>query len=310
MYSKDPDRERASSMLRALWPAMVAWLEWIERARRGPHGAAVIVHPWESGMDNSPSWDEPLQAVAPAGPERINRRDVRTVAAAQRPSEDEYRRYLGIVEALRAAEWDSETQAAASPFVVEDPAFTAIAARAATDLAAAGQDAGLDASAVAGAADRWAGGLESLWDDGLEWYRPFDVHAGKAVGPRTSVGAVALWAPIDRDRARSVAGQIEKWRDRLPWSVPTTDPTDKSFDPVRYWRGPVWVLVNWLIASGLHDSGSGALGETLRRETLQLVGRSFSEYYDPTSGAGIGGEGFSWSAALTLAWLAGCPLPS
>ena len=29
----------------------------------------------------------------------------------------------------------------------------------------------------------------------------------------------------------------------------------------------------------------------------------FREYYDPRDGEGIGGRGFSWSAALTLAWL-------
>jgi hypothetical protein len=33
------------------------------------------------------------------------------------------------------------------------------------------------------------------------------------------------------------------------------------------------------------------------------VERGFTEYYDPRNSAGIGGHGFSWSAALTLAWL-------
>ena len=30
----------------------------------------------------------------------------------------------------------------------------------------------------------------------------------------------------------------------------------------------------------------------------------FAEYFDPRDGTGIGGQGFSWSAALTLDWLA------
>ena len=33
-----------------------------------PHSATVFpknTHPWETGMDNSPAWDEPLQAVPP-----------------------------------------------------------------------------------------------------------------------------------------------------------------------------------------------------------------------------------------------------
>ena len=44
--------------------------------------------------------------------------------------------------------------------------------------------------------------------------------------------------------------------------------------------------------------------ETLRHATRALVQKwGFSEYYDARTGEGIGGRAFSWSAALTLAWL-------
>ena len=43
--------------------------------------------------------------------------------------------------------------------------------------------------------------------------------------------------------------------------------------------------------------------EALRAETRVLVEQGFTEYYDPRDGTGIGGQGFSWSAALTLDWL-------
>jgi len=77
-----------------------------------------------------------------------------------------------------------------------------------------------------------------------------------------------------------------------------------EFDPVRYWRGPVWVLVNWLVADGCLRAERADRAEALRRSTLELVAREgFREYYDASTGAGIGGRAFSWSAALTLAWL-------
>jgi hypothetical protein len=64
------------------------------------------------------------------------------------------------------------------------------------------------------------------------------------------------------------------------------------------------VLVNWLVADGCARSGYAERAEQLRASTLALVARAgFSEYYDATTGQGIGGHGFSWSAALTLAWL-------
>ena len=303
LFAGDPDRPRAVRALRSLWPRLVAWLAWIDRARRGPHGAAVIVHPWESGMDNSPSWDDPLSVVPEASDAHIDRRDVATVAADERPSQREYRQYLGIVETLRAAGWDSERQPGDSPFAVEDPCFTAVTARAAADLAAVASAADLDGRQPARIAATARAGLDALWDDDLGWFRPYDVIGRRSTGPATSIGLVALWGGISGERAQRMVERIDKWRGVLPWSIPTTDPKGSSFDPVRYWRGPVWVLVNWLAADGLGLGGFAEQAAALRDATRSLVEQEFSEYYDPRSARGIGGQGFSWSAALTLAWL-------
>jgi hypothetical protein len=303
LFETDPDRSRAVSGVRSLWPSMVAWLSWLERARKGPHGACVIVHPWESGMDNSPSWDAPLAAAPEVRDDHIERRDVRTVSAAQRPSQKEYRQYLGIVEKLKAAGWNTERQPEDSPFAVEDPSFTAIAARAAADLAAIASDAGEDGSRVAAMAATFKTGLEAMWDEAESWYRPFDTRRSAFVGPATSVGLVAVWAGVDPERVRAVVRRIDEWTSGLACGVPTTDPGDVSFDPLRYWRGPVWVLINWLVAQGLEKGGYEDHAESLKATTRGLVDRGFSEYYDPRNGDGIGGHGFSWSAALTLDWL-------
>ena len=303
LFAGDPDRDRALSSFRSLWPHLVAWLSWIERARQGPHGASVIVHPWESGMDNSPSWDQSLSVVPEMSNEHIERRDVATVSADQRPSSREYRQYLGIVEVLRTAGWNTERQPADSPFAVEDPGFTAITARAAADLAAVATAAGVDVRASTRLAESLGTGLHALWDDDMGWYRPYDVLAKCAVGPATSTGLVALWAGVPVARVHRMLARVDSWRTTLPAAIPTSQPDDPSFDPIRYWRGPVWVLINWLVADGLARAGFTDRASALRTATRTLVARSFSEYYDPRNAAGIGGQGFSWSAALTLAWL-------
>ncbi len=306
LFATDPDRDRAKQALQALWPGMIGWLAWIRRARSGPHGACVVVHPWESGMDNSPSWDQPLSSVPEATHIHLERRDVATVSAQQRPSTREYRQYLGIVEALRTAGWDTERQAADSPFAVEDPSFTAITARAAGDLAAVAAAAGLDASEPQQLADGARAGLDALWDDGIGWFRPYDLRSQTSIGPATSSGLIALYAGVAEARLDRMRLRLDAWNRTLPVGIPTADPGDPAFDPIRYWRGPVWVLVNWLVADGLSRSGRPELAEraeTLRVATRALVEQGFSEYYDPRTSAGIGGQGFSWSAALTLAWL-------
>ena len=107
-----------------------------------------------------------------------------------------------------------------------------------------------------------------------------------------------------------MAARLDTWSQTLAAGIATTDPEDPSFDPIRYWRGPVWVLVNWLVADGLRRRGHQEdvqRAEALRLTTRALVEQGFSEYYDPRNRAGIGGQGFSWSAALTLAWLTAEP---
>jgi hypothetical protein len=303
LFVTDPDRERAREQIGLLWPRLVAWLAWIERARTGPHLAAVVVHPWESGMDNSPAWDEPLAVTPRVTHERLERRDTVTVSARQRPSTTEYSHYLGIVHALRRAGWDTERQVGDSPFAVEDPAFTAITARAALDLAEIADAAGQDGADVARLATQARTGLDRLWDEDAGWYRAYDVRAGAPIGPATASGLVALYGGVDGVHAERMVERMTGWSDAVKYEVASSDPHDAGFDPIRYWRGPVWVLVNWLVADGMQRAGLGDHAESLRVETRSLVEQGVTEYYDPRDGTGIGGHGFSWSAALTLAWL-------
>jgi glycogen debranching enzyme len=242
--------------------------------------------------------------VPEASDEHVERRDVATVAADERPSQHEYRQYLGIVESLRAAGWDTERQATDSPFAVEDPTFTAITARAAADLAAVAAAVGMDGHPAVRLAVAAGVGLQALWDEQLGWFRPYDIRAQRACGPITSTGLVAVWAGVRPAQLARMLAHLDGWENIVPHGVPTTDPGDPSFDPIRYWRGPVWVLVNWLVADGLTRAGFADRSELLRSRTRALVESGFSEYYDPRTSEGIGGHGFSWSAALTLAWLA------
>jgi glycogen debranching enzyme len=33
------------------------------------------------------------------------------------------------------------------------------------------------------------------------------------------------------------------------------DPTSERFNPKKYWRGPVWINLNWILYNGLKDYG-------------------------------------------------------
>ena len=77
--------------LTALVPKLLAWHRWCYAAR-DPHdtGLVSIIHPWESGMDNSPLWDDALNAVEPGPPVAHLRKDTGFAAANHRPTAPEW----------------------------------------------------------------------------------------------------------------------------------------------------------------------------------------------------------------------------
>ena len=85
--------------------------------------------------------------------------------------------------------------------------------------------------------------------------------------------------------------------------VPSTDPGFAGFEPKRYWRGPIWAVVNWMIAAGFAAANDTTSAARIRADTVALIEASgLSEYFDPMTGEGIGGADFSWTAAIYLLW--------
>jgi hypothetical protein len=59
-----------------------------------------------------------------------------------------------------------------------------------------------------------------------------------------------------------------------------------------------------MIGIGLSEMGYTRWGERVRSDTRQLIGASgMYEYFCPLTGRGIGGDDFSWTAAIWLRWL-------
>ena len=98
------------------------------------------------------------------------------------------------------------------------------------------------------------------------------------------------------DHFDRIASQVE-------YMIPSFDPNSEGFDPQRYWRGPVWHVINNRIGLGLQEIGELDRSERVRRDTARLTEKSgFSEYFDPLTGEGLGGKSFTWTASVYLDW--------
>lgn len=72
------------------------------------------------------------------------------------------------------------------------------------------------------------------------------------------------------------------------YTIPNYDTRAEDFDRANYWRGPVWININWMLADGLARYGYTLKADSLRRDLLQLPIRfGFYEYFDSFTGKGF-----------------------
>ena len=268
----------------------------------------MLVHPWESGRDNSLEWDLPLWGVAPTVTV-LRRRDTDSVDAVERPSDEHYRRFLTLVCHGTSHGWPQDQLARGGPFRILDPGFSAILARACVDLAWLAAE--LNDRALAEesqhAGERVTTALRARADaDGL--IRAVDLVHGEAL-PVTSAGsALALLSPgLEQRTVNAVRDLVIDGALSSPVGVRSLDRDHPELAPRNYWRGPAWANVTWLSAHALSLGEQRAAAELRSRMLHSIGGGGMREYFEPDSGRGLGARDFAWTAALALRDLADAP---
>jgi len=299
------DNGDAEARMAAIYPALMRNHRWWQRARDPLRtGLVATLHPWETGMDNSPAWDRAMTRVPTDTTTKVRRRDTAHVDPAMRPRAEDYRRFIHLVDCFRDAGWDPARMFAVSPFRLADPATNAILLRAEQDLFILSQRFGSPAEQQE-TAERIAGlrtGIASLWNAAAGLWTARDLIDGAPIDVGTSAGFLPLYAhAADAEQSRQAAATLLRWAKDVRFLVPSTDPAHAAFEPLRYWRGPVWAVVNWMIADGLDWAGRPTLAAQVRADTAALIDTAGPwEYFDPTDGKGAGGADFSWTAAIRL----------
>ena len=304
LFEKAKDRALAARKTREFYPKLYAFHRWFYRAR-DPEGTGLVavLHPWESGMDNSPLWDEALARV-PRVPVAQLRRDTEVVASEQRPHATEYERYLGLVAALREVGYSEAESYRASPFKVVCALMNAVLQRANRDLLALAEALGEPTGELEAWISRGDEALVTLYHEGDGLFYARDLVSGETIRIPGCDSFTPLFAGTSGSWVARLAKTLASWQRRARYLLPSIDPAHERFEAKRYWRGPVWIQLNWLLAQGFVEHGFDELAERLRRDSFALVETSgIYEYFDPHTGDGLGGESFAWTAALLLDWL-------
>jgi hypothetical protein len=169
------------------------------RERRSVNGLAAVVHPWETGLDNSPAWDEPMHAV-PADLsllESYTRRDIDHARASERrPTDDDDARYIRLALTYRDARYDDDWVRNSGEFVVLDPGFNALWAWSELALAEMVRALGRDPAGHWREAKRITTALiDQLWSASHEIFPARDVRSGRLLEERTVAGLIPLVLP-------------------------------------------------------------------------------------------------------------------
>lgn len=296
IFDKDP--HEGKRRIAPLYDKLKAWHRWFLDWRLD-NGAVCVTHPWEAGRDNAPDWDGAMAGIDPVGVGEYSRRDTSHVDSSMRPKKYDYDRYLWLVNLGRTLRWDDKTLIERNPFRVADPTMTFTLLRAHRDLAKLGAALGKDVSDIESDIAQLEAGAASLWNESLQCYDSRNAKTGEWSGSITNASFLCWYAGID---SKPMLKRYQEVMAPVKYGIPSYDPRDEKFDSKRYWRGPVWGIMNMLVGMGLKEMNMPEATQ-LRQSTSSLIAEhGFAEYFDPRDGSPAGGDTFTWTAAVWLGW--------
>jgi len=248
LYELDGDRE----FLDEIYEPIVRWNTWwFDMNDLDGNGLCEYQHPFSSGLDDSPLWDDGMPVESP---------DLNTYLYLQQEALGRIARVIG--EQDQAEIWQERARAMAQRLV------------------------------------------KTSWDEqtGFFWAR----RNGMRVNVRTPFNLFPLLTgQLPAEISRRLVGHLTD--ERQFWSrypVPSVAMDDPKYNPLRMWRGPTWVNINYLLIEGLLRSGYADLARDLRRRTLDLIcrGDDIYEYYHPETGENPpeAAATFGWSSAVFI----------
>ncbi len=265
--------------LNELMPRMISHYNWFHNFRSDKNGLISIIHPWESGWDNSQRWDE-LLGIKKGEYEEINKGK------------------MFLFKEYQKMKWDNEKILKSNLFAVQSIDFNCLYShnlRVLSRLCKIKKDFdNMEVFLKRAMEVEFAIERVMKQDDYYVDYLKSKENKSKI---RSAAMFFVLLADIDFDADSLIKNHLlndKEFATRYP--VPTVSIDTPLINPDEYWRGNTWININWFIVQGLIRRGFKTIARKLINRTLSLVRKSgFREYYNPFNGKGLGAINFGWS---------------
>lgn len=305
------------SWFKSIYPHLLRYHLWLynERDPRG-EGLTLQIHPWESGLDNTPPWMKAfhehklpmwvgiLSSNIFQPLVRMIRRDLRFARSQERTTVYETLALYAVLRKIRRKNYDINQIAKRSFFAIEDLTFNSIFVRANHQLKYIAKIIGKQLpEELLESMQKTEAALESLWEaESGQYYSRNFVTQGLIIEPSIAALMPLYAGSISQERAdQLVKLLVDKKSFGAKFPVPSVPLNSKWFDQYRYWQGPTWINTNWLIIQGLKRYGFDKEAEHIKQQMLEMIKRSgFYEYFSPLDGSPAGSRTLSWSAALMI----------
>jgi len=313
---KLPKSERIAWYKKML-PKLIKYHEWIYDSRDPKNkGLAIIIHPWESGLDNTPPliqalkenytpfWLNVLSSLKIIRLLDSFRADTKNVPENQRATTADLIILNTLRHRIRKNSYDVKKLLSKKSFAVEDLTFNCIFNRANAHLVDIAKFIKFDLNEeLVEKFEKTEKALDLLWDPYKSQYFSRDYYSGNLIKEPSIASLMPLYAgKVEKSRVEIIVSSLEnKELYASTFPIPSVPLDSDWFKETEYWQGPTWINTNWFILDGLkrakYMDHYGALKET----TLEMVENSgIFEYYNPHNGHGEGIQKFSWTAALCL----------
>ncbi|HSX47180.1 MAG TPA: trehalase family glycosidase [Patescibacteria group bacterium] len=281
VYEKSRDIEFLKRML----PVIADLHKYLLKLRDpNKHHLAGLVHPDESGEDNSPRFDDVLQLKAK-----------QTIDA-------NYHRRLILVDRYKIQQFKIKKHMENFHWVRDVP-FNAILVNALVyESLIAGELQLLKQSSLARQhSDEIAAAMREYMLDGVLMMSTMG-HNYHHIKVKTWSIFIPLFANIltPEEANELIEKHLKNKKEfKSRFLLPTVAMDEPSFDPNGFWRGPVWMSTNWFIFKGLLNYGYRKEANEILNDSINLLSQhGLREHFNPLSGEPLGAIDFTWGGLV------------